>query len=382
MHEPNLTKFPAPESHVEFIKHAWDDPKLDSTFQRLIDEHPFNSKVSVILPGVPSCPQSLQRKFSEDTEFYEIENLSVLEFCSPVFLQAFLNKGKVYAVSCDVRLDLDNAAALTPDGWLILLLDKFAYHELRLNGKLSAHILRRPKERYVVKVNLKDFVPGKPFYNKVVNAFREVPLKFNFWITWLPDDADVCPSSIAKYFSDEGYDIVGQQIYFNSNTMNDIAVPLLDDGSSQEMETEGDNIEIPIEPENILEWIGCHLLGIVLNSEGTSVCDLLNPKPNRTLQNISSIHATGFFVPSHIRQLIEELRLLLEDSLEETTPWVSLTVYGHVDSPVTWGVTENTFYTNGDNFYTLIITRKQLWCYKVSGSRRPLRMFDKCNNNK
>lgn len=58
------------------------------------------------------------------------------------------SSGRLYAFSCDTRLDLDNSAALTPDGRLLLLLNKFTYQELQLSGMLSAHILRRPLEKF------------------------------------------------------------------------------------------------------------------------------------------------------------------------------------------------------------------------------------------
>ncbi|XP_064108411.1 ribonuclease P protein subunit p40-like [Macrobrachium nipponense] len=213
MHEPEVLHFPAPESHVGFSRHSINDPQLDSIFQHLIDEHPFNTKVNVVLPCASPEHWRLEQVLAQDSDFYEVENIPLSVFCTPVFLEAFLNAGKFYAVSCDARLDLDNAAALTPEGWLVLTLDKNTYSNLRLNGKLSAHILRRPKERYIVKINLKNnFTPGKPLYNKVVKAFNEVVLKFNFWMTWVPNDSEVCPSSVAKFFSDLGYVVYRQEV--------------------------------------------------------------------------------------------------------------------------------------------------------------------------
>lgn len=56
--------------------------------------------------------------------------------------------GEVYALSCDTRLDVDDCAAVTPDGHLHLLLGKLTYHRVRLSGRLSRHILRKPKEKF------------------------------------------------------------------------------------------------------------------------------------------------------------------------------------------------------------------------------------------
>lgn len=56
--------------------------------------------------------------------------------------------GEVYALSCDTRLDVDDSAAITPDGHLHLLLGKLTYQQVHLSGRLSHHILRKPKERF------------------------------------------------------------------------------------------------------------------------------------------------------------------------------------------------------------------------------------------
>ncbi|XP_068234727.1 ribonuclease P protein subunit p40-like isoform X2 [Palaemon carinicauda] len=337
MHEPEVIQFQAPESHLGFSRHCFDDPKLDSIFHNLIDEHPFNTKVNVVFPS-ETYHARLDNVFEEDNDFYELEKIPLFEFCTPVFLEAFLNAGKFYAVSCDARLDLDNVAALTPDGCLVLILDKDTYSNLRLNGKLSAHILRRPKERY---------------------------------------NSDVCPSSVAKYFSDRGYVVYRQEVQIRNSTLNDLDVPLI-----QIEINEGGDEKLEIEPEVLLEWIGCTSLGIKLGTCGTSYSDLANPKTTRRIESIETFQCNGFFLPSYIHLLVKELRLILEETEEESLPWVSITVYGHVDSPISWGLTENFYYTNGDNFYTLIIMRTSLLIYKTSGPRKPLRMFSKCNNNK
>lgn len=75
-------------------------------------------------------------------------------------------------------------------------------------------------------------------------------------------------------------------------------------------------------------------------------------------------------------------RLWLNQRSEAAVPWLSMTVYGHPDSLISWGTTEHTYRTNGDNLYSLIILRDQLRIYKVSGSRKPQRMYVKSNNNK
>lgn len=37
-----------------------------------------------------------------------------------------------------------------------------------------------------------------------------------------------------------------------------------------------------------------------------------------------------------------------------TLPWCALQVQGFLDSPISWDLKEHTFYTDGDNSYTII----------------------------
>ncbi|XP_071546296.1 ribonuclease P protein subunit p40-like [Panulirus ornatus] len=372
MLNPEVVKFPAPESQVYYSQQTWDDTEHSHSWQQVIDDHPFNTKVSLLLPDTPSIPKLMSDVLTEDTEFYLIKQLPLLQLCTSTFLQAFVNRGQLYAISCDTRLDLDDSASLTPNGRLLLLLNKFTYQELRLNGMLSAHILRKPLEKYVVEVNLKEpsFRPGKPNYNKVITTFTEVQLAFNFWFNWVPHDKEVCPSSIAKYFNDLGYSVEEVRPFLGHSIMTEAAMPLL--GKTEE----------EVDPEDLLEWIGCQTLGIKLNTEGTTVCEVVTPEPNIQVNNLCTLQCTGFFSPNQLQLMIHEIRLWLNQRSEVAVPWLSMTVFGHPDSLISWGTTEHSYRTNGDNLYSLIILRNQLRIYKVSGSRKPQRMYVKSNKNK
>lgn len=40
--------------------------------------------------------------------------------------------------------------------------------------------------------------------------------------------------------------------------------------------------------------------------------------------------------------------------MQNTIPWCALHVQGFSDSPVSWDLKEHTFYTDGDNSYTIV----------------------------
>ncbi|KAG7154956.1 Ribonuclease P protein subunit p40-like [Homarus americanus] len=290
MLNPEVVKFPAPENFVSYSQHSWHDSHNDHSWQR----------VSLLLPDTPSLPEFLHDSLTTNTEFYLIKNLPVLEFCSPVFLQAFLKTGQLYAVSCKSLLDVDNTAALTPDGQLHLILNKFTYQELSLSGTLSAHILRKPLERF-----------------------------------------GVCPSSIAKYFHDLGYSVEERKSSLSQSIVTEVDMPVLG--------KDGEDTD----PEDVFEWIGCQTLGVHLKTEGTTVCEVVTPKPSTLVNNVCSLQCTGFFTPRQLSSLLSQLRLWLKQRSESAVPWLSMTVYGHPDSPINWGTSEHVYHTNGDNLYTL-----------------------------
>ncbi|XP_047491400.1 ribonuclease P protein subunit p40-like [Penaeus chinensis] len=376
MLNPEVIKFPAPKSQLTYTHHTWDDPKRNVTWQHIIQDHTFNTKVVMLLPDTPIVPNSLSDSFTVDAQHYLVKNLPLAEFCTPVFLQAFRQKGHFHALCCDTRIDVDNTAAMTPDGYLHILVDKFTYQELQLHGTLSSHILRKPQDRYVIKINTneKTFRPGKSYYERVTSALGHPRLKFNFWITWKPKNGDICPSSVAKYFHDLGFAVEEQFPDVYKSIASEVAMPRLDKSQEDEVEE--------LEPEDLLEWIGCQSLGIRLGTDPSSMCELVRPKAYDMVSNVNAVHCTGFFTPEYIVSLVSTLRSWLLERSPTSVPWLSVTVYGHPDSPVSWGHQEHSYRSNGDNFYTLVLQRDGVHVFKVFGSTQPLRMYPKANNNK
>lgn len=51
------------------------------------------------------------------------------------------------------------------------------------------------------------------------------------------------------------------------------------------------------------------------------------------------------------------------------TPWLSLTVHGFMDSPVSWGATEHGFLQGGENFYNFVCFKNQdYWLHMATGA--------------
>lgn len=50
-------------------------------------------------------------------------------------------------------------------------------------------------------------------------------------------------------------------------------------------------------------------------------------------------------------------------------PWISLTVHGFDDSPVSWASHEHGFRDNGDNLYTFVLLSDDAyWLYTATGA--------------
>lgn len=379
MHNPEVEKHPPPECRLYHGCYHWEQAGKEAAWHKLVDQHPFNTKISLLMPDSLSLPATLRELLTEDTQFYRIDKLHLHELCSPAFLQAFLNKGQMYALSYDTLLDTDNSAALAPDGLLRLLLNKLTYQELALSGSLAADILRTPPEKFVVEVDLKnpDFHPGKSHYQQVKSAFTQLPLAFSFWFLWLPDDPDVCPSSIAKYFHDRGYNVNECVAAVNQAVQEDAFMPF----PGPPVEETGLDDQAA-EPEDLLEWIGCQMLGIRLKREETALSGVVEPRHGTAVHNLCCAQTSGFFPPSLIHLLIDHLRSWLTQRDATAVPWVSLTVYGHPDSVMTWRWEKQSCSSSWDNLYTLVITREHLLAYMLLGPGKPQRLIVKTNKNK
>jgi len=402
MFNPEVVKFPAPPSLVQFEKCNWNN-NANTKLQKLLKNHHYNTQISLLVPDTPSLPQEILDSLLEDTQYYKVLGLPVVEFCQTEFLQLFVKKGLFSAVSVGVHLDQDNCACITPEGQIYLSLDRASYQALGINGKLAPHILREPKNRYVVKIDtdVPGFIPGANLYNRTINCLQKYNLIFDFYITWSPHDASVCPSSIAKYLSERGYEIIEKYADVKQNQLTDVHLPLLVSGkhdihstvshihneksslnkeSYTTIELSEEKVEESLDHEELLEWIGAQHLAVKLGPDISSTLSIVQPSPSSSISSLKSLHCNGFYNSLQIENIIQLLRQYLTSRSEDAVPWVCLTVFGSPDALVCWGSEPHSYLTNGDNFYTIIILRDQIWVYTVKTSRKPQRLYVKSSN--
>lgn len=101
------------------------------------------------------------------------------------------------------------------------------------------------------------------------------------------------------------------------------------------------------------------IFNIRRSSKGTND-DYVNtykcPSPSVPVGQVQYLQWTGFFTQ---RQVQETYIALKEYALSrDILPWVSMHVQGFADSPTSWDLKEHTFFTDGDNSYTIIFKPK------------------------
>ena len=87
----------------------------------------------------------------------------------------------------------------------ILLHDVFAYPLFSVIDTLY-RLFRITFAAVHVNSGAASFKPPRTSYNRTLACLKK--LRMDFWLTWRPHDPSVCPSSIAKYFCDLGFEVI------------------------------------------------------------------------------------------------------------------------------------------------------------------------------
>lgn len=181
------------------------------------------------------------------------------------------------------------------------------------------------------------------------------------------------------------------------------------------------------DPHSFLEWLGAVNLDIswwescgikftldcnkhfskciiFFNSENAAdsfLSTYICPEPKSSVSQALLCTITGFISPEDVYLLLQELRYDLKHGCRvpehcflttikwhklffictscasfrkyfdepKFTPWLSLTVHGFMDSPVSWGATEHGFLKGGENFYNLVCFKNQdYWLHMATGA--------------
>ncbi|XP_019123371.2 ribonuclease P protein subunit p40 isoform X3 [Larimichthys crocea] len=267
-----------------------------------VEQLHLSYKVSVLLPECSSPPAHLDTVFNSFNSFYLIRKLPVYELLDKHFLESAVYQGSVYGLSYRTRIDEDSCVALTPN---------------------------------VVSVDLTDssMAPGGRGYQRLLTGLRSrLQLKTDFLLSHHPGGGASLQALLSRYDWSE------HRPEISSHTLTHLSCPSMQS----------------CDPHSFLEWIGAVDADISCeNSSNSFLSSLVCPEPNTTLSQALRVSVCGLLLPQDIHRLIQQIRCYLEQP--RLASWVSLTVHGFADSPVSWGGNEHGVLRGGENFYSLLM---------------------------
>uniref|UniRef100_A0A480TVP4 Ribonuclease P protein subunit p40 isoform X1 n=1 Tax=Sus scrofa TaxID=9823 RepID=A0A480TVP4_PIG len=157
-----------------------------SRHRHIVETHYYNYRVSFLIPECGILSKELKDLVMAFGPYYSVKDLPLHELITHEFINTFVKKGSCSALTYNTNIDEDNAAALLPNGKLILSLDKDTYEETGLQGRPSRYSGRKIM-KFIVSIDLMDlsFNPASKKYERVSWAFKEKkPLRFDFLLAW------------------------------------------------------------------------------------------------------------------------------------------------------------------------------------------------------
>lgn len=180
----------------------------------------------------------------------------------------------------------------------------------------------------------------------------------------------ICPSSVAKYFaelglSDREVKVEVMPTLVKAHQEYGLKVPVLNlkgqDGNDDKEYCSG---------AELVEYMG--MLALSCNTteeEYLNTYDFCGER--KEIGNAKVMHWSGFFTPEQVETLYSFMRQAFE--VEKNVPWMGIYVQGFSHSPVSFGMRENYFHTDGENCYTIAMNpnKEYLWYQVVRNNKIP-----------
>lgn len=215
--------------------------------------------------------------------------------------------------------------------------------------------------KFVISIDLMDLslnLDSKK-YERISWSFKEKkPLKFDFLLAWHPTGAE--EPTMRSYFSK--YQIQEHQPKVALSTVRELQCPVLQSSSlAGEPEEACSALEL-------LDWLGAVFCNADLNNQPYNfISTYCCPQPSTVIAQACLCTITGFILPEKIQVLLEQLRHYFDEP--KLAPWVTLSVQGFADSPVSWRENEHGFQKGGEHLYNFVIFRNQdYWLQMAVGA--------------
>ncbi|XP_032504964.1 ribonuclease P protein subunit p40 isoform X1 [Phocoena sinus] len=331
-----------------------------SRHRHLVETHYHNYRVSFLIPECGILSKELKDLVMDSGPYYLVKDLPLHELIAHEFISTFVKKGACYALTYNTNIDEDNTVALLPNGKLILSLDKDTYEETGLQGRPSQYSGRKTM-KFIVSIDLMDLSSklDSKKYKRVSWAFKEKkPLKFDFLLAWHQTGAE--GSTMMSYFSN--YRIQERQPKIALSTVTDLPCPVLRSG-----ELRGEP-EAACSAQELFEWLGAVFSNAELNNEPDNfISTYCCPQPSTVVAKAYLCTITGFILPEKIHLLLEQLCRYFDEP--KLAPWVTLSVQGFADSPVSWRENEHGFRKGGEHLYNFVVfSNRDYWLQLAVGA--------------
>ncbi|XP_044782614.1 ribonuclease P protein subunit p40 isoform X2 [Bubalus bubalis] len=289
-----------------------------SRHRHLVETHYYNYRVSFLIPECGILSKELKDLVMGFGPYYFVKGLPLSELITHEFINTFVKKGSCYALTYNTNIDEDNTVALLPNGKLILSLDKDTYEETGLQGRPS---------QYSGRKTMRFSAEG---------------------------------SMMMSYFS--GYGIQEHQPKIALSTTPDLRCPVLRSGLL------GGEPEAACSAHELFDWLGAVFSHADLNNEPYNfVSTYCCPQPSAVVAQASLCSVTGFLLPERICVLLEQLCRYFDEP--KLAPWVTLSVQGFADSPVSWRESEHGFQKGGEHLYNFVIfNNRDYWLQMAVGA--------------
>ncbi|XP_062953694.1 ribonuclease P protein subunit p40 isoform X2 [Cynocephalus volans] len=308
-----------------------------SRHRHLVETHYHNYRVSFLIPECGILSKELKNLVMDIGSYYFVKNLPLHELITHEFISTFVKKGK-----------------------LVLSLDKDTYEETGLQGHPSQYSGRKVM-KFIVSIDLMDLSlnPNSKKYERISWSFKEKkPLKFDFLLAWHHTGA--AESTMMSYFS--SYQIQEHQPKVALSTLRDLPCPVLQSSML------GGQLEASCSAPELFDWLGAVFSNADLKNEPTNfISAYCCPQPHSVMAKAYLCTITGFILPEKICLLLEQLCHYFDEP--KLAPWVTLSVQGFADSPVSWRENEHGFRKGGEHLYNFVIFNNQdYWLQMAVGA--------------
>ncbi|XP_040174733.1 ribonuclease P protein subunit p40-like [Anopheles arabiensis] len=358
---PEIWKFPTPACKITHIeKPNWCQKTCQQRTEILALLQPIRM-ISVVIPAnKPNCLRELESNLSVNSSLlFRVRQLPLIELLKNEFVEAFVKRGTLYAVSTNINLESGGCLVITPQGELEMSLSRETYQMVK--GNLDDSVISKRGDMVVIKLDLKS--------PKCREQLGHVNLAFDITLRWIPPkstttkennvpDPQVHGSSIAEYLRAVcRLQVENVPDGYKKITRTEECIPLIDTRNPFK-----DGEQAYIRQDQLLEYIG--VLALDCNAAPIEyVSSYRLDECKKKTDTVTILHRQGVITPEEADGSIMRLVELVGEC--DTIPWVGMHVQGFSYTPVDLiyrgdqGVS-----LNQDSAYTMVITKQSIFWSK------------------